>query len=280
MKLLSIQSKEVLQKVLEEGVCYPDISKADQRLTQLHAYKDYMQRYGEEIPKRTGMKFSNKIETVFWGYSHFEGIGLELDNPAALDRALEMIGTSNEQINNGDKVIMELDVPDQLILKTNFYTYTDMLFTCEEEDGYYYNKEKMFIVDENEDTQGIFMCIRKEYLIRYVTEFKNSMQHEMMRMLTGIRATIRQEPIPDNGYITSLQMRRIHYATSYMTELKEMANLLPDSTFKCKLINAIKYVFRSTPQTITKSIDSLIKIVTESNDEDFTKIILEITTQK
>lgn len=57
---------------------------------------------------------------------------------------------------------MELEVPDDEVLRTNFYTYTDAIFTCEEENGLYYNKDEMFKVNDELDTQGIFLSIRKE----------------------------------------------------------------------------------------------------------------------
>lgn len=281
MKLISIQSKEVLDKVMSDGVCYPDITKADKYLVCSQPYNDYIRKFNDEIIKSSKSESKSNVETVVWGFSHIQGEELSLENPNALKRAMEMIGITDKRISDNDKVIMELEVPDDKVLKTNFYTYTDAIFTCREENGLYYNKEKLFEVNDDLDTQGIFLSIRKEYLIRYSNIFIDSSYNELRNELIRINSIAKSLYSCDGITID----HRIELFKTYnwkIGSIRYMISIgsLSDNILKHKLIDSTNRLYTSSFKTAIGIIDNMIRSIDESDDEEFKKVTCNIINVK
>lgn len=148
MLLLTVQSKEVIDEIYKNGVYYADINKSYYYKKTPNCYKELMNRISGNCPIFTWYKLEGKQV----------GIDEEFIKAGGM-----------KAVNEG--VWLLLDVPDNQVLLTDFYEYTDMMFLETEGPDDFKDLptwEAVFnYVDKSYDIQAIIPCIKKEWIVKH-----------------------------------------------------------------------------------------------------------------
>lgn len=119
MKLWSFQSKFVMDKLVEDGIYYPDFKNGSEfaKKTQ-HAYNLLKNDYIE----------ANNVECkgVVFGVSHYENKPIETFEDYKF--AIENSGVGGCSTTDPDNYLLELEVPDNIDPKSlQFYNFSDLI---------------------------------------------------------------------------------------------------------------------------------------------------------
>lgn len=150
MKVITFQSKEVLDNILENGICFPN-----NNIRFPNALKTY-QRLIDDYNKKKNMD----ISTLFYVWVRvFEDNKLDLDD-GHIRRCNEMT-----RIPDGSVGLL-LDVPDHLVLITSFYNYTDEMYAEEFPDELDSMWDSIYDLEKSSyEQQGVIPYITKDMII-------------------------------------------------------------------------------------------------------------------
>ena len=145
MKILTIQSSDIdlSKKVFADG------TKCNYRHA-LPVYKHLFSDYND--------KFDTNYESFFWGFSDL----LKVSTDIAIKRACEMLQTSLD-----NRIILLLDVPDNICLETDFYNFSDEIFAHEFPDELESCWESIY-ENRNAEKQVIFPYIEPNMIIEMI----------------------------------------------------------------------------------------------------------------
>lgn len=152
MKLLTIQSKEVIDIVNRDGIYFADKHKSTYYKISPGCYNELMNRLDGKCP-------------IFAWYK------INGNNASLNDDIIKL--ADSRGVGTGVRILLE--VPDNEVLLSDFYNYSDMIF-LETEGAYDFKDiptwEDVFdYVDENVlDIQALIKCIKKEWIIKYEEE--------------------------------------------------------------------------------------------------------------
>lgn len=158
IKVITFQNKIGSENILSNEVAYPSAepNNREWRSKELEPRDEYFSRYNES----RGTSFKN----FFWGFTSLIGnnckpIDLFDLNGEQISNAVDMIGLSIENIK--DYKLFSLEVPNELVLETDFYDYTDSIFDI---DVYPLIPEIFNPNKSTRDVQAIFPFIRREWI--------------------------------------------------------------------------------------------------------------------
>lgn len=150
MRVLTFQSREVLDTILEKGICYPI-----KNIRFPNAPKTY-QRLIDDYNK----KKNTDIEALFYVWVKvFDDREINIDEDH-IQRCNEMTGIAD------GSVCMLLDVPDDLLLTTSFYNYTDEMYAEEFPDELDSIWDSIYDLEKSSyEQQGVIPYITKDMII-------------------------------------------------------------------------------------------------------------------
>ena len=147
MRILTMQSSNL---DLTKDITYADpklCNFSDNKVVYELLFKDY------------NNKHNTSYEGFFWGFSELLEDNLEDE----ISRAKEMCGHYNNNI------ILILEVPDELVLETDFYNFVDEICAITGIDTSIESIwESIYDLRPNREKQVIFPYIKKEWIIKCI----------------------------------------------------------------------------------------------------------------
>lgn len=163
MKVITFQSKEVLDQILNIGVCYPI-----ENIRFPNAPKTYQRLINDYNKKK---HFNCKSLFYVW-VKVFEDEELTIDDKH-INRCNEMTNLPDDEC-----VCLLLDViPDNIVLVTSFYNYVDEMYAEEFPDELESIWDSIYnLEDGNHEQQGVIPYISKDMIID--SKIVNKPHHE------------------------------------------------------------------------------------------------------
>lgn len=127
MKVFTAQDKRVLEEIENYGTYETDNSKIGDS-TRLETYRTFLEYYKEKhnIPEAKGLIFGLYC---FEG-KHFKNIE---DYIHCIENSAFEGGIQGMNVGDTERVVLELEVPDEIVHKTDYGYFVDFLFCLEEE---------------------------------------------------------------------------------------------------------------------------------------------------
>ena len=164
MKIVSIQNKNL--EFDKDGVCYHN--GACNYSENKEAYDKMFQEYNQ----RNCTKYNN----LFWGFSKllerdytngYEYIPIELSK-RVFAAIYNKLGLFYEECDNSDAAFYLMDIPDELILESDFYNFTDYIYMTRGFEPDFKVLWETIFSDRDETKQVVFPYIKKEWIIEKI----------------------------------------------------------------------------------------------------------------
>lgn len=162
MKVFTAQDKRVLEEIENYGTYETDNSKINDN-KRINTYKTFLEYYKEKhnIPEAKGLIF---------GLYCFEGKDFKNieDYRYCLENSVFEGGIQGMNVGDTERVVLELEVPDEIVHKTDYGYFVDYLFCMEEEEECHLEYTDIHGTDREYGTylgQAIFHKIEEDWIV-------------------------------------------------------------------------------------------------------------------
>ena len=162
MKVFTTQDKRVLEEIENYSTYETDNSKIGDS-TRLETYRTFLEYYKEKhnIPEAKGLIF---------GLYCFEGEDFENINDYryCIENSAFQSGIQGMVVGDNKLVILELEIPDEIVHKTDYGYFVDYLFCMEEEGECHLEYTDVVNGDDIHGTylgQAIFHKIEEDWIV-------------------------------------------------------------------------------------------------------------------